>query len=194
MAKITTPEFRLSYPQVFEPKAFQGGKPRYSLVMLFSKKTDIFDLKKLALDAIEEKWPNKNTRPKRLRSPFRDGDTEKPDTDGYTGCIFVSASKLEERGKVPVVDKALSPITDPSELYAGCYCKASVNAYAYEFAGNTGVAFGLRSVQKIKEGEPFGVGKVDPTEDFEVIETDVSAMGFTEENAPTVKESFEDMF
>ena len=49
------------------------------------------------------------------------------------------------------------PITQQDEIYGGCYCKAQLNAYAYEQAGNRGISFGLLHLQKVKDGEPFGI-------------------------------------
>ncbi len=36
--KVTTPKFRVSFPAVYAPTSYKGGKLLYSLVMLFDKK------------------------------------------------------------------------------------------------------------------------------------------------------------
>jgi len=168
MNKIVTPEFRVSFPALFEPKGFEGQDPKYKVNMLFSKSTDLSSLKKLANDAILEKWPTKEKRPTNIRTPFRDGDKDKADQDGYQDCIFVAATSKMKPG---VVDSELNPILDAEEMYAGCYARASITAYAYDKMGNVGVAFGLQHVQKVKDGEPFsGRGKAE--DDFEAIESD----------------------
>ena len=56
----------------------------------------------------------------------------------------------------------------PNEFYSGCWAIASVNAYAYDNAGNRGAAFGLLNLQKIKDDKPFGIHSK-PEEDFKPI-------------------------
>jgi len=152
MNKIVTPEFRVSFPALFEAKGFEGQNPKYKVNMLFSKSTDLSSLKKLANDAVLLKWPNKEKRPTNIRSPFRDGDKDKADQDGYQDCIFVAATSKMKPG---VVDADMNPILDEGEMYAGCYARASITAYAYDTMGNVGVAFGLQHVQKMRDGEPL---------------------------------------
>jgi hypothetical protein len=170
MKSIVTPEFRVSYPNLVTPRApLSGGEPKYSLVAWFSKSTDISALRELAAAAVAEKWPDPAKRPKNLRSPFRDGDTEL-DKDGKPkapGCTFVA---LSSKVKPQVVDQKVQPIIDvEAELYPGSYARASVVAYAYDSAGNRGVAFGLRNVQKLRDGEPLG-GRSKPEDDFGPVE------------------------
>jgi len=37
---------------------------------------------------------------------------------------------------------------------------------SFDKAGNKGVAFGLQSIMKVKDGEPFGAGRSNAQEDF----------------------------
>ena len=58
--KIVTPEFRVSFAYVFVPQSgFDNQTPKYSLVMLIPKKTDISALKTLLQDAARSKWGDK---------------------------------------------------------------------------------------------------------------------------------------
>ena len=171
MQKLITPVFRVSFPQVFEPKALADGQPKkYSITMLF-------DVAKIAKDAEEskrwkamqemvvatakEKWGTKI--PQGLKNPFRDG-MEKEQYRGYgKGIMFVSASTTTRPG---LVDKDLQKIIAPEDFYAGCYARASVNAYGWFYMGKSGVSFGLQNLQKIDDGEPFG-GRTRPEDDFD---------------------------
>ena len=63
--KVTTPEFRLSFPAVFQPRAFQGGEPKFSVSMIFAKDADLKALKAIAKKAVEAKWGKK--QPPNLR-------------------------------------------------------------------------------------------------------------------------------
>ena len=150
--KVITPQFRVSFPEVFEAKSFQGGKPKFSVVMLFDGKENIDALKDLAKRAIAKKWGDKP--PAALKSPFKDGNLK--DYEGYKGCIYASANSLYPPG---VVDEVKQPIINRNDFYAGCYAVASVNAFAYDTAGNVGVSFGLQNIMKVNDGEPLGGGE-----------------------------------
>ena len=165
--KIMTPEFRVSFPAIFKPRGFEGSEPKYSVNMLFPKSTDLSELKRIAKAAADEKWPNKEKRPKDLRNPFRDGDAEKPDWDGYQDVIFVKASSKMKPG---LVDQNVQPIIEEGEFYAGCWARATITAFAYNKAGNAGVAFGLQNIQKVRDDEEFsGRGKAE--DEFDAIES-----------------------
>ena len=162
---VITPEFRVSFPFVFRPqKAMEAGKdPKYAVTMLFPKGTDLSKLKAAANAVVAEKWGADKTKwPKGMRTPFRDqGEKE---FSGYeAGAIFVTATSKQRPG---VVDAQVQDIIDESQFYAGCYARATIRAFAYDQAGNRGVAFGLQNIQKLRDGEPLG-GRSRPQDDFE---------------------------
>lgn len=172
---VMTPEFRVSYPYLFTPQAPMANSvnkdPKYSVVMLFPKGVDLSVLKKAAEAAIVDKWgADKAKWPKNLRTPFRDqGEKE---SDGYVaGAIFVTAASKQKPG---VVNAAVQPIIDSSEVYAGCYGRATVRAFAYDNAGNRGVAFGLQNFQKTRDGDSL-IGRMKPEQEFEPIAATESA-------------------
>lgn len=177
MEKILTPEFRVSFPNVFTPKSFEGKPPKYSIIMLFQKDADLTKLQDLVDKAIEERWPNINTRPKNLRSPFRDGDTEKAHIEGYQNTIFASASSSKRKPGVVDTHNVHEPIME-EEFYAGCYAKASLTVYAYpkettKDLGNRGVSFGLQNIMKTRDGTPFD-GTSSAEVDFAEFKTDIT--------------------
>lgn len=180
---IVTPEFRAAFAEVFKPRAFEGGEPKYSVTMLFPKSTDLSALKTLAKAAIEAAWPNKEKRPKNLRTPFRDGNTVS--WDGFAGNYFCRATT---RSQPNVVDRNRQPILTPDGFYSGCYARASINAFTYNTAGNAGVAFGLQNVQFLRHGEPF-TGRSDPNEDFDDLPDD----GDDESGGPAAPEGLGDL-
>ncbi|ASB66396.1 hypothetical protein S101413_02951 [Bacillus velezensis] len=53
--------------------------------------------------------------------------------------------------KPGIVDRNLNHIID-SELYSGCYGRVSINFYAFNTAGNKGIACGLNNIQKLEDG------------------------------------------
>lgn len=179
--QMITPEFRVSFPAVFKPKAaLDGGDPKYSVTMLFAPGTDLSGLKALVKAAGVEKWGADLEKWPKLRLPFRDG-AEK-DYEGYgKGVVFCAASSKDRPG---LVDQKVQPIMEQSDFYGGCYARATVTAFAYDRAGNKGIALGLRNIQKTRDGEAFS-GKNKPENDFDEIATpeDNTAKAKTETRA-----------
>lgn len=166
---ITGPNMRFSYCSVWEPKSINGGEPRYSVSVLIPK-TDQETVEKIheAISAAyrdgEGTLKGKGTLPplKALKTPLRDGDTERPDDPAYAGMWFLNANS----GHAPqIVDIACNPILDRSEFYSGCYGRASITFFAFNTNGNRGIACGLNNLQKLRDGEPLG-GRSTAVADF----------------------------
>ena len=170
--RVVTDVVRLSYANLFEAKSIQGSKPKYS-VSLIIPKSDKVTLAKIeaAIDAAIEagiaKFGGKRPNKAALKLPLRDGDTERDDP-AYEGAMFVNANSTTPP---QVVDESLSPILDRSQVYSGCYARASITFYAFNTNGNKGIACGLGNVQKIRDGEPLGGGHVSAEEDFAAFST-----------------------
>ena len=167
---ITGVNTRWSYANVWEPKAMEGGKPKFS-VSLIIPKSDTVTVGKIK-SAIEEAYRDGQSKLKgngksvpalsTLRNPLRDGDLERPDDPAYANAYFVNVNSTSAPG---IVDAAKNQIIDKSEVYSGCYGRASISFYAYNANGNKGIACGLNNLQKIKDGEPLG-GKASAESDF----------------------------
>lgn len=97
-----------------------------------------------------------------IKTPLRDGDTERPDDPAYAGSYFINANSATAPG---IVDADCNPILTRSEVYSGVYGRASINFYAFNSNGNKGIACGLNNLQKIRDGEPLG-GKSSAASDF----------------------------
>lgn len=170
--RFVTGVVRASYANIMRPKRNEmNGKEEYSVVCLVPK-TDtatVEGLKLAAKTAIVAKWPA--GAPKGLRNPLRDGDTETK-ADGsplgaeYSGCYFFNAKTDASRNKPSVIDKAGREMIDPDSVVSGDYIRVSVNAYAYDAAGNRGVSFGLNNVLLDKKGEPLGASRPSAAEEF----------------------------
>lgn len=171
--RVITPIARLSYPNIFKPgKAMSEGQDeKYSCELIFEPGADLIALKNAAQEALELKWPK--GAPKGLRSPFRDG-IENREGEEYQGRIFISARSKDRPGVV--IGRNRDICTDPSEVYGGCYVKASVTAFAYDMSGNRGVSFALNNLWKIRDGEPLG-GRRSAEEEFGNEEIDAEAFG-----------------
>lgn len=169
--KIITGKVRFSYANVWEPKSINGSDPKYS-VSLIIPKSDKATLKKVNVaieDAKKEGLVKLGGKiPVNLKTPLRDGDTDRADDEIYEDSYFINANSNTKPG---IVDKNVQTIIDQSEFYSGCYGRASIVFYAYNANGNKGIACGLQNLQKIEEGEPLG-GHSRAEDDFDAVEDD----------------------
>jgi hypothetical protein len=168
--KVITPKFRASFVKVFKPEAFKkGDEPKYSIKMMFPKGTDLKELKAAAKLAKHQKFGKEKI--KKFESPFQDGDAVDADGDRvereeYAGHWIVGA-RSKQKPKVVEINPRIE-INDESEFYSGCWARASIQAFAYDYEGmNKGVSFALLNIQKLEDDEAFGGGHSDPMEDFD---------------------------
>ncbi len=188
MAKIMNPtkvitgkDTRWSYANVWEPKAINGGAPKYSVSLIIPKSdTATVQKVKAAIEAAYREGENKlrgngkSVPPlAAIKNPLRDGDTERPDDPTYANAYFINANANTAPG---VVDVACQPILTRSEVYSGVYGRASISFYAFNSNGNRGIACGLNNLQKIRDGEPLG-GHASAEADFMEIDDDVDFLG-----------------
>ena len=176
MKVITGKETRWSYANVWEPKSINGGTPKYS-VSLIIPKSDTATVQKIKA-AIEAAYHEGEAKLKGngksvpalsvIKTPLRDGDTERPDDPAYADSYFVNANSATAPG---IVDADRNPILTRGEVYSGVYGRASISFYAFNSNGNKGIACGLNNLQKIRDGEPLG-GKASAESDFDTEDDD----------------------
>ncbi len=170
MKVITGPNTRWSYANVWEAKSVNGGTPKFS-VSLIIPKSDTATVAKIKA-AIEAAYNEGQSKLKGsgksvpalsvIKTPLRDGDTERPDDPAYANSYFVNANSTTAPG---IVDADCNPIISHTEVYSGVYGRASINFYAFNSNGNKGIACGLNNLQKIRDGESLG-GKASAEADF----------------------------
>lgn len=180
--QITTGKVRLSYCNLFEPRAaIAGGAETYGVTLLIPK-TDTYTLQKIksAMEAAKQTYLAKNAGkklPTELKNTLHDGDGERPNGGEFgpecKGCYVITVSS---KNKPVLVYSDKTPITDPQELYSGCYGRAILNFYVYDTNGNKGISAGLNGVMKLSDGEPLSGGVVtdaDWDDDWEDEEDDL---------------------
>jgi hypothetical protein len=167
--KVVTGKVRLSYAHVFEAVAINGeGLPKFSASLLIPKKdkktTKAIEaaIEAAKLQGESKKWGGP-VKASKLKMPLRDGDEDKDEDENYTGCFFVNAIS---KSRPAVVDEDLNHITDQSEVYSGCFVRAEINFYPFDFNGKKGIACGLNCIQKLDDGDALGGGKSNPEEAF----------------------------
>lgn len=162
---------RFSFLHCWEPVGIDGSEPKYSVSAIIPK-SDKATINKIkaAIEQVKKEslsvWGGK--MPANLKTPLRDGDTDRPDDEAYKDSYFFNANSKQ---KPQVVDNKVEPIIDQSEVYSGCYGNISVSFYAYSINGNKGIAAGLGNIQKLKDGESLG-GRTTAAEDFDTVEVD----------------------
>lgn len=160
--KVVTGKVRFSFCNIFTPKEPQGGgDPKYSVTLLIPK-SDTATLGKIK-DAIAEARESfcsrngANALPVKPNHTLHDGDGVRDSGDPYgpecKGCYVITVSS---KNKPVIVDAFRNEITDPGEVYSGCYGRASINFFGYNANGKKGISAGLFGVQKLHDGEPFG--------------------------------------
>jgi len=141
-----------SYVHVFEPHAIaEGQAAKFSTQLVFAPGYDFGLVNAAIQEAITDKWGanpplglklpvvDPMTKPKLAGNPFYQG-----------GKYYISANALE---KPFAVYHNGQEIMDARELYSGCSVKASVHFYAYDRAGNQGVACSLDAIMKVADGD-----------------------------------------
>lgn len=165
--KVVTGKVRFSYCHVWAPQSIEeGGEKKYSVSIIIPKKdkvtiTKINDAVQAAIEA-GKTGKFKGRVPSKLKLPLRDGDEERPDDEVYANAFFLNATCKQKPG---IVDENRDPILDQDEFYSGCYGRASVSFYAFDTAGNKGIACGLNNLQKLEDGEALG-GRSSAEADF----------------------------
>ncbi|WP_196595931.1 MULTISPECIES: DUF2815 family protein [Pectinatus] len=161
---------RLSYAHIWEPAEDLNGNLKYSVSLIIPKddKANLARIKK-AIEAakIEGKSKLANKKgviPSNIDLPVRDGDVDRADDENYAGCYYLNAKAYPDHAP-KIVDHKCEPVMDQSEVYSGCYAHVSVNFFAYNKNGNSGVSVGLGNIMKYKDGEPLS-GGASAEEDF----------------------------
>lgn len=181
--QVTTGKVRLSYANLFTPKAQMGGDEKYSVTLLIPKSDKATVAKiKAAIDAAKAIYKEKTGKAAPTKTTLHDGDGTRP-SDGEPfgaeckGCYVITVSS---KNKPMLVYSDKQMLTDPNELYSGCYAKAIINFYCYDTAGNKGISAGLNAVMKLEDGEPLGGAVItdsDWDDDFESIDEEDDLLG-----------------
>lgn len=156
--QVLTPKGEFAYVNVFRPGEPMEGSdkdPQYQLTVIWDEddpklqklEDKILEVAKAKFGAKAEQMITKG----QLKTPLRDGSER--DTDFLQGKKFMTARSND---RPDCVDADLEDIIDSKEVYPGAIGRMDVWLYAYDKAGNKGVAAILNNVQKLEEGERKG--------------------------------------
>ena len=167
MSKMMLKNVRLSFPSIFQKAEFDGNVGKYEATFLIDKsdtKTKAMLDEAIATAIAEAKV--KVTGDKRC---LKDGDDS--EYDGYAGNWSFKAANSK---RPTVIDRDKTPIIEEDEkIYAGCYVNAVVDLWIQNNKFGKRVNANLYGVQFVKDGEPFGMGSTDVTDDFDDLEDDL---------------------
>lgn len=155
--KVVTGPARLSYCNVFKPRAFQeGDAEKYSTILMIPKKDKktVAKVKKAIAAEIEagkeSLWKGKE--PKNMWNPLRDGDESADDHPEYEGMYTLNA---KSNSKPILLDEEGEELFDQSEIYSGCWARAVIVFFPFDNK-TKGIGVALNALKKYKDDEPFG--------------------------------------
>lgn len=166
--QVVTNAVRLSYVNLFEPGAPDSMNPgKYTVSLIISKndKDSLSVIKQAVKNCYEEHKGDtlKGVDFSKCQNVLHDGDQEKPSDTAYANSYYLSA-KANKKPNMYNIDGTM--ITDPNDLYSGCWGKAIVTFYAYNKGANKGIACAIDGVKKVKDDEPLS-GSVVQASDFD---------------------------
>jgi hypothetical protein len=168
--KVVTPSpVRLSYVNLFEASKMkvngveQPGDPKYRVQLMIPKSDTVLvdEIKEALTNAYMEakaaRWGGKIPFIEEKKKGLRDGDVEHPDKPEYAGYYFISCSNKMEPGLLSNFTDANGKrlkITDPVDLYSGCWAYVSISFYGYSNV-SVGISTTIHNVLKYP-GAPKG--------------------------------------
>ena len=168
--RIVIKNVRLSFPSLFKKAVYEGQETKFEATFLMDKKADAKQIAMIEAEA--EKFLigvfGEGKVPKALKRTYMtDGDTK--DYDGYENMMAIKASSTK---RITVLNKDKTPLAEEDNvIYAGCYVNASIGFWYSDHAkGGKQLLANVFGVQFVKDGEGFGAGKIDASDDFDDID------------------------
>lgn len=171
---IVTPKARVSFPQLFTPRAFMdqaGQKKEFRVDLIFdtaeqlkeggkSKKGATPSILQALHNAKTDQWGTKENWPAMPFAVVKKGDEnhnkEGVPYAGYAGKLYITAKSGEQfPPKIYLYDGREATEAD---IYGGCYAQAVLLARPYAFGKNFGVRLMLLQLRKLGDGDKLGGG------------------------------------
>jgi len=165
--KFKLENVRLSFPSIFKRSEFNGQEGKFEATFLISKESQAKVIKEIeAKIALIQKDNKVKVSPDKIC--LKDGDFV--DYDGYEGHMSIKAGSNR---RPTVIDRDKTPLVEgDGKPYAGCYVNAILELWLQDNSYGKRVNCNLNGVQFIKEGEAFGAGDNDCTNDFDDVSDD----------------------
>lgn len=169
---LHSPKGIACFVNVFKPrqrtdaKGQPKGDPKFSLLMVWSKKADLTELEeeieRVAIEKFGSKAPEMLAKGK-LNNPLRDASDYSEHGAPFTlkGARMAAFKTGDQPG---VVDEDAEPIMNKNDFYSGCEARVSYRVFAYDNESK-GVGLALVNVQKLGDGERLS-GNPSAEDDF----------------------------
>lgn len=168
MSRIQLKNVRLSYPSLFSPAVFEGKEGKYEATFLIPK-SDTKTKAKIdkAIEAALTEAKIKGNIPTD-KYCLKDGDDH--EDENYHGHWTLKAGNAK---RPTVIDSDKTPLVEADErIYAGCYVYAIIDIWIQNNKWGKRVNSNLYGVMFYADGEPFGMGPINVTDDFDDIDVD----------------------
>lgn len=176
MAQVKITNVRLSFNDLFEPKAFQAGqKASYSAKVLIEKGSENDKkIRAAILSEAQAKFGKKaemiieKHKTNNMKMCYVDGDLD--NSDEHDGFMILTAKRAEVKGRPTILDGKKNPLTSADgKPYSGCYVNLIADIYCQD-GEYEGVRCGLGGVQFAKNGDAFSGGSTPKADDFDEVE------------------------
>lgn len=154
--KVTTGAVRLSYAHVLQPAEDPSGNLKYSASLIMPKNSRTPGIIKKAMESLLENPDTQKIlgKTRNFTHPLlRDGDEDRPDDAVYQNSFFINA-KANVDHKPKIFNRDLVEITDPDEIYSGCWVQAVLMLYPYSNVSK-GIGASLIALRKVKDDKPL---------------------------------------
>lgn len=162
--KVVTNRARAGFAKLFRP---DPENDKYSVTLIFDGAKDVANLK----ENVKNFLADQGVPTKGLEMPWKSGDEKADKDEAYEDLRGKTLVNCKTKFQPAIVDQKRQPILEENEFYSGCYCKAVISPYLWEYKKRKGVSFNVIAVQKVADGDRFG-GSVNPEDYFEVVETE----------------------
>jgi hypothetical protein len=167
MSKIQLKNVRLSFPSIFYRSVFNGQEGKFEATFLINKSDT--ETKKKIDEEIARVLAEAKIKVPSDKICLKDGDES--EYDGYEGHWSLKAAsskrpQIINRDKTPIVE-------DDGIIYAGCYVNAAIDFWVQNNSYGKRVNGNLYGIQFVKDGEPFGSGSVDVTDEFDDLDDEL---------------------
>lgn len=171
---ILTPEFRLSFCNLFEPKPNMNGVIRFEMEMLFPKDrggNQFQEMMALYNETIANaNFSGNGPAPRPFKDAIIDGSSKKQ--EGRHGMFMIKANSGKDfPPRVLLPNRTLAT---PADVYEGCWAKSIISCYPYEARKDgkanapiisRGASFNMLTVWKQRDDEPFATFMTEAEQD-----------------------------
>lgn len=164
-SRIVIKNVRGSFMNVLKRSVFEGKEGKYEMTALIDKKDA--KIKKKLDQAIAAKMAEAKIKVKTDNICLKDGDES--EYDGYADHWSLKAGRdkkpllIDRDGKKSTEDDDFND----EDFYSGGYYDVSIDFWAQNNTWGKRINANLYGVKFRKDGEPFGIGNVDVSDDFD---------------------------